>query len=320
MDFNFLSHNNFKIQNSNNKKNIISPKQIRNYNYNSNNIANPISPIKTQNYGQYNTNLEKDLFFNANKINSYNQLFNYRGNYDSSILTNKNYKNTDNDNKSINLNENMRNRERNNHLLKNNKSHSLITDKKSTKTSYNFFDYSNNDNNNNYNINNNKNSIDFHFNNKIDSNNNNNYYINKDDFWNIYDYRNININDNQRIILRNRSSSFFDDKKKKNISQNDNDKNSIFLNDNNNRINCINDYNNKSLSSYKSLNHGKYRYLFDYNENNNKFVNKDYNNLNNNLSLHDKYISPDYIDALKSKNFYAASQKDEKSQYLYSPD
>ena len=317
MDFYYLPYNNFKALNSN-KNNQINPNQLRNFNYNSE-LTTPISPIKTQNYEKLNINLEKDPFFNSKKNNDNNsnniQFFGYKL-YDNNILTNKNYKSisSDIDNKSANLNDNIRNRERNIHLLNNNQSYSILSDNKTTKTTYNFFDYSNNDNDSNNQINI-KNNIDFYFNNKID-NSNNNYYINKDDFWN---NENKNMNDNQRNILRNRSSSFFEERNKRKIIQNDNgNKNNFILNENiNNRIN--NKFNNKSLSSYKSFNNRNYRYLFEYSENNNKFINKDYNNYNsnNNISLHDRYISPDYIDELKSKNFYLSLDKDEKSQYLF---
>ena len=297
MEFYYLSNNSHKTFNTN-KNDINYPNQLRNYNHNSNPVV-PISPIKSQNYNKFKFNIEKDIFYDIKRNIDSNNNF---------LINKNNVKNISVDYDKRSLNFNNDNNTQKKEKLKNSHSYSnIIQDNKNYKDlrqSSNLFEYSNN-NNVNFNMKSNNN---FYFNNQINNN------INRDNFW-INDNK-TNNNNNINDIMRNRSSSFFGDKNRTNNNNQNEYNNSAYRN------NYILNENNKSFNNYKFVNTNNYRYLFDYpgyNSNNNiNFSNKDSNdNSSNNLSLHDKYISPDYIDALKSKNFYSSNNNDEKYQFFF---
>ena len=315
-----------------NKNSVINPNQLRNYNLNSN-IEVSLSPIKSHNYNKNKNNNYKDNFNFIKKNQDYDNdnFTDYKIYGNNNNLVNKSYKNfsVDYDNRSVNLNNNIKSE---NYMFRNNNSYSnVFIENKNIKRHNNFFDYTNNNNNNYNNLIYKNNNINLIFNNQLNN-------TKKEDFWIHYNKPNIYNNTNySNFMIKNRSTSFYDDKiRNNNLIQNDmNNSNKYFyknnykLNDDNSYINNninnngVNDkFNNRSLSSYKSLNHKNFKYLFDYSDNNNinninnntnNYFYKDLNdNSNNNLSLHDRYISPDYIDELKSKNFY----KDNKSSQL----
>lgn len=268
------------------KKNLtyMNPNQLHNYNYNQNIVGGvSISPIKPHSYNY-------DKIKNTEKNHRI-----YNNNIDN-ISINRNYKNfsSDLDSKSVDLNHNIKTRDKQKLRSSNSYSNVFISNK-NIKRYNNFFDYSNSNNNVNTND-----------------------YIVRDDFWT----NNNKINPTSNLLAKSRSNSFFDER----IKNNNNNKQQFatnekyIYNDNlisNNEDNIINKRlnNNRSFSSYKSINNKNYKYLFDYssennNINSNNALNKDLND--NNLSLHDRYISPEF-NLLKSKNFY----KDNKSQQLF---
>ena len=268
------------------KKNLtyMNPNQLHNYNYNQNIVGGvSISPIKPHSYNY-------DKIKNTEKNHRI-----YNNNIDN-ISINRNYKNfsSDLDSKSVDLNHNIKTRDKQKLRSSNSYSNVFIANK-NIKRYNNFFDYSNSNNNANTND-----------------------YIVRDDFWT----NNNKINPTSNLLAKSRSNSFFDER----IKNNNNNRQQFatnekyIYNDNlisNNEDNIINKKlnNNRSFSSYKSINNKNYKYLFDYssennNINSNNALNKDLND--NNLSLHDRYISPEF-NLLKSKNFY----KDNKSQQLF---
>lgn len=268
------------------KKNLtyMNPNQLHNYNYNQNIVGGvSISPIKPHSYNY-------DKIKNTEKNHRV-----YNNNIDN-ISINRNYKNfsSDLDSKSVDLNHNIKTRDKQKLRSSNSYSNVFIANK-NIKRYNNFFDYSNSNNNVNTND-----------------------YIVRDDFWT----NNNKINPTSNLLAKSRSNSFFDER----IKNNNNNRQQFatnekyIYNDNlisNNEDNIINKRlnNNRSFSSYKSINNKNYKYLFDYssennNINSNNALNKDLND--NNLSLHDRYISPEF-NLLKSKNFY----KDNKSQQLF---
>ena len=268
------------------KKNLtyMNPNQLHNYNYNQNIVGGvSISPIKPHSYNY-------DKIKNTEKNHRI-----YNNNIDN-ISINRNYKNfsSDLDSKSVDLNHNIKTRDKQKLRSSNSYSNVFIANK-NVKRYNNFFDYSNSNNNVNTND-----------------------YIVRDDFWT----NNNKIDPTSNLLAKSRSNSFFDER----IKNNNNNKQQFatnekyIYNDNpisNNEDNIINKRlnNNRSFSSYKSINNKNYKYLFDYssennNINSNNALNKDLND--NNLSLHDRYISPEF-NLLKSKYFY----KDNKSQQLF---
>ena len=268
------------------KKNLtyMNPNQLHNYNYNQNIIGGvSISPIKPHSY-------------NYDKIKITDKNYRIYNNNIDNISMNRNYKkfSSDLDSKSVDLNHNIKARDKQNLRSSNSYSNVFIANK-NIKRYNNFFDYSNSNNNVNTND-----------------------YIVRDDFWT----NNNKINPNSNLLAKNRSSSFFEERNKNNNNnkQQYSTNEKYIYNDNlisNNEDNIINKRlnNNRSFSSYKSINNKNYKYLFDYSsENNNNNPNnaliRDAND--NNLSLHDRYISPEF-NLLKSKNFY----KDNRSQQIF---
>ena len=296
MELYYMPNNNHKIFHHN-KNDIFHPNQLRNYNHNSS-PAIQISPIKSQNFNKYKFIDEKDSFYNMKKDNNYNNFFNNfkKDRIDGNLTSKQKNISVDYDNKSVNFN---------NKKLKYSYSYSNIIQDNKNKLSSNLFEYSNNINNIQIS---NKNNNDFYNTNQINNK--------KDNFWNNDDIKDNN-NNNDYIFIKTKSSSFFDDKNNNNELKDNNVilRNNFLINENNIKKN------NNSLNSYKYYNSNNYKYLFDYspnnnNNNNNNFLKND--NYNNNLSLHDKYISPDYIDALKSKNFYSSSiNKEEKPEFFF---
>ena len=260
----------------------MNPNQLHNYNYNQNRVEGvSLSPIKphSYNYDKIKNN-EKNYRINNNNIDN--------------ISMNRNYKNfsSDLENKSVDLNHNIKTKDKQRLRSSNSYSNVFIANK-NIKRYNNFFDYSNS------------------------NNENTNAYIIRDDFWT----NNNKINPTSNLLAKNRSSSFFEERNKNN---NNNKQHFItnekyFYNDNlisNNEDIIINKRlnNNRSFSSYKSINNKNFKYLFDYstennNNNSNNVLNRELND--NNLSLHDRYISPEY-NLLKSNYFY----KDNNSQQL----
>ena len=267
------------------KKNLtyMNPNQLHNYNYNQN-IAGgvSISPIKPHSY-------------NYDKIKNTDKNFRIYNNNIDNISMNRNYKNlsSDIDSKSVDLNHNIKTRDKQ-RLRSSNSYSNVFVVNKNIKRYNNFFNYSNSNNNVNTND-----------------------YIVKDDFWT----NNNKNNPTSNLLAKNRSSSFFEERNKNNNNNRPqfitNEK--YIYNDNlvsNNEDIIINKRlnNNRSFSSYKSLNNKNFKYLFDFssennNNNSNNVLNRDLND--NNLSLHDRYISPEY-NLLKPNYFY----KDNKSQQL----
>ena len=270
------------------KKNLtyINPNQLRSYDYNQNIVEGvSISPIKPHSY-------------NYEKIKNNEKNYRIYNNNIDNISNNRNYKNfsSDFDSKSVDLNHNIKARDK--QKLRNSNSYSnVFMVNKNIKKYNNFFDYSN--------LNNNANA---------------NNYIARDDFWSNNNNNKVNTNPTSNLLAKSRSSSLFEERNSNNKHQFVSNEKNIYNDDfiSNNEENIINkrlNNNNRSFSSYKSLNNKNYKYLFDYssennNNNSNNALNRDSND--NNLSLHDRYISPEY-NLLKSKNFY----KDNKSQQLF---
>ena len=299
MDFYYLQNNNHKLLYSN-KNNKLFPNQLYNHNYCSDSAVST-SPIKPQNF--FKSEKEDDSFYNFRKNNNcsnINLMLGYKIYGNDNILSSDNYKKNfeDIDNKSVNFNNTKRSE---NIKLKNSHSYSnIVLDNKNYKESKalnNYFDYSNKKINEPiYNTN----KKDFYSYNQKNN-------INKDNYW-------MNGSNNTNFQIKDKSYSFFENK---NNNKNErNPSNNLYLNNNYILTKDNNKKNNKSLSSSKIQNDKKYNYLFDYSEKKNNLNNELINNFNNNFNLHDKYISPDYIDVLKSKNFYS-SNKGEKSQFFF---
>ena len=290
MEFYYLPYSNHNSLYPN-KNNIIFPNQLHNYNSNTSSGVS-ISSIKSQNLGKIENHFHKKDDFSNNNLIIGNK------NYGIDNITNKNNhknKSEDYENKSVNsnnlkINENIK--------LKNNYSYTniLLDDKnmRDSKTSSYFFDYSSKKFNEPIS---NQNKMVFYLNNH--NNNKDSFLINSK---------------NSNFETKDKNYSLFENKKENNKEKNNTGKN-IYLNNNYILNNENNNQNNKSLSSSKVINNKKYNYLFDYSDNNN--LNKDLNNdYSNNFKLHDKYISPDYIDTLKSKIFYSPI-KEEKSLLFF---
>ena len=278
MEFYYLPYNNPKIFNHN-KNEILYPNQLHNYNHNSSPVI-PISPIKSQNYNKYIFNDEKDSFYNIKKDKDIDYNNNFLNSYKRNPIDynlNNKQKNISADYDNKSVNFNTNLKRKDNQKLKYSYSYSSLTRDNKSK---------NKSTNNLFDYSNSNNDIHNPTKNNKDFFNNNQINNKKDNFWN-----NGDIKENNNLILRN----------------------NFLLKENN-------DKKNSSLNTYKYSNSTNYKYLFDYSAKNSSSNNinfSKYDNYNNGLSLHDKYISPDYIDDLKSKNFYSPINKDEKSNYFF---